>query len=396
MKKVLKFKILNLIIFISYLGFGQEFNSGTNQKDFYTEFRYEWINEKIIIPVEIEGQIYRFLLDTGAPNLITTNLNKKITTNFKQTIPITDANNKKDSLDLVTIPLIKISGISYFNIPSLVSKTETNLIFDCFKIDGLIGSNLLRNSIIQILPKEKLIKLTDDKKKLSLKRKNSTEIEFPDIQSTPYVWIELNSNGIANDQVYVDTGMSGFYTMANGHLEIFQKDDIFKIDAETKGSQGTGLFGSENENTYYQLIVPKIEINKAIFNEITVVTTSDNNSRIGSEILLYGNVTIDFLNKRFYYEPFENIVDLREKTFGFIPTIIDDKFVIGLVWADDLKDKIKFGDQILEINGRSLLNSDFCDLITEKNIFKNNEKLDLILLQKDGEKKALIVNKNYR
>ena len=55
---MLKHYILLSLISVSYLGFGQTFNSGTTQTDFFTEFNYEWINEKIIIPVEIEGQTF--------------------------------------------------------------------------------------------------------------------------------------------------------------------------------------------------------------------------------------------------------------------------------------------------------------------------------------------------
>ncbi len=389
---MLKFKILMIIIFISNLGFGQGFNSGVTQANFYTEINYEWINEKIIIPVEIEGHTYKFLLDTGAPNIITTNLTDKIITNFQQKMIVRDANNKPDSLDLVTIPLIKIGGVSYTNMPSLVNKDDSSLIFECFKIDGFIGSNLLRNSIIQILPKEKLIKLTDNIKKLSLNKQYSSKIQFPDNQSTPYIWIELTGNGKAREQVFIDTGMSGFYDLANSHLEIFQKDNIFKINSTAKGIQGTSLFGAESESTYYQLKVPKIEINKAVFKGINVITTSDNNSRIGSGILLYGNVTIDYINGHFYYERFNKVVELDEKSFSFSPTIIDNKAVIGLVWDNDLKDKIKFGDQILDINGKSFFNSDFCELLIEKSIFRTHNKLEMTIKDSEGTEKKITVN----
>ncbi len=271
----------------------------------------------------------------------------------------------KRQLELVTIPLLKIGGVSYKNMPSLISKTDTNLIFECFEIDGFIGSNLLRHSIVQILPQEQLIKLTNNKKKLSLKRKNASKIEFLDKQSTPFIWIELNANDKVKEQVYVDTGMSGFYDLSNNHLKIFQKDAVFTINSEASGSLGTGLFGSENESTYYQLVIPKIEINNTLFNDITVQTTNDINSRIGSGILLYGNLTIDYINKRFYYESFQNNINLKEPSFGFSPTLIDNKLVIGLVWDDHLKDKITYGDQIVEINGKNVLNANVCDLSVE-------------------------------
>jgi hypothetical protein len=47
------------------------FKTGSpSPRNYYTEINYEDVNGKIIIPVCIEGETYRFLFDTGAPNLI--------------------------------------------------------------------------------------------------------------------------------------------------------------------------------------------------------------------------------------------------------------------------------------------------------------------------------------
>lgn len=359
------------------------------------ELSYEWINQKIIIPVEIEGHTYRFLLDTGVPNIISTNLSKTITTKLKQRIQIADANNKKDSMDLVTIPLLKIGGVSFSNIPSLINKDTSNLIFKCFNIDGFIGSNLLRNSIVQILPKKQIVKLTDDISKLSLARKNSSNIEFIDNQSTPYIWIKLDTNGNVNEQVLIDTGMHGFYNLSNKHFKTFQENQLFKDNVAAKGVMGSGIFGSEDASTYYRLIVPKIEINKATFTEIAVETTNATNSRIGAEILKYGKVTIDYINKRFYYEQLEATTSLKEKSYGFNPTLIDNKLVIGLIWDNDLQSKMDFGDQILTVNGIDLTNYDTCDLVTQESVFKNTEKLEMTIMDANGVKKTLTVEKTY-
>ena len=392
---MIKSKILFLFICTAFISFGQEFNTGTTQKDFYTEFSYEWINQKVIIPVEIEGHTYRFLLDTGAPNIISSSLSKKITTQLQQRMEISDANNKKDSMDIVTIPLMKIGGVSYSNIPSLINKEESNFIFECFNIDGFIGSNLLRNSIVQILPKEQIIKLTDDKSKLSLDRKNSSKIEFLDKQSTPYIWIKLKAIGEVNEQVFMDTGMHGFYALSNKNLKSFQENELFKSNTATMGVMGSGIFGSEDANTYYRLLVPKIEINKAVFTEVTVETTNADNSRIGAEILKHGKVTIDYIHKRFYFEPFEASVSLKKKSYGFNPTLIDDKLVIGLIWDNDLQNKMHFGDQILMVNGIDFTNYNTCDLVTQESIFKDAEELEMTIMDENVVKKTLTVKKTY-
>ena len=54
----------------------------------------------------------------------------------------------------------------------------------------------------------------------------------------------------------------------------------------------------------------------------------------------------------------------------FNPTFFDKKLVVGIVWDEELKNTIEFGDQILEVNGRNLTQLDFCELVLGTSIFK--------------------------
>ena len=59
----------------------------------------------------------------------------------------------------------------------------------------------------------------------------------------------------------------------------------------------------------------------------------------------------------------------------FNPTFFDKKLVVGIVWDEELKNTIEFGDQILEVNGRNLAQLDFCELVLGTSIFKKGEKI---------------------
>ena len=390
-----KINILIITILLSYSALGQVFNAGKTQKHFYTEFKYEWIGGKIIIPVEIEGKKYRFILDTGAPNIISEKLRNNISTEFQKKILITDAYNKKDSMDLVTIPIIKIGGVKYENIPTLISRNDTNVFFKCFDIDGIIGSNLLRNSIIQILPENQLIKLTNEKKKLSLNKKYSTKLKFPDKQSTPYFWVKINANKKLNEEVYFDSGMDGFYSLSNNHFHVFRKKGMFNVITESTGDIGVGILGVADPAKYYQIVIPKLILNKTTFNNITIETNNSGNSRIGIKILKYGDVTIDYIDKRFYYEPFIDSVNLEKKSFGFNPVYYDGKLIIGIVWDKNLKSELKFGDRIIEINGTTVTNYNLCDLVTHDRFRKCNT-LEMTIINSKGKEKKVVVTKKYR
>ena len=72
------------------------FNKGRSvQKNYYTEVTYKELKSKLIIPVQIEGETYQFLFDTGAPNLISHFLKNQIKTKELNSVNVKDANDSK-------------------------------------------------------------------------------------------------------------------------------------------------------------------------------------------------------------------------------------------------------------------------------------------------------------
>lgn len=396
-----RIKQIIIIIFITlsyYNCISQSLNQGSVDANYYTEIPYEWINEKIILPVEIEGETYRFLLDTGAPNMITESLEEKITTKYLRTIPVKDATGQSDSLEMVSLPKLKLGNVIFKNTPTMVMKNNPGsaLIFDCFKIDGIVGSNMFRNSIVQILPKQQLVKLTDNRKKLSLNKKISTKMKADNLQSRPYIYIKLKSLKKMNEKVLVDTGMKGFYNMSQQHYDYFKGKEAIQTVAKGKGSLGGGLYGIENQTNYFKVNLNQITIGQAKFTNFITTTTQSKNPRLGNSLLKYGSITFDFKNKRFYYESFQKQdVDLSEKHFGFNVTAKDGKLIVGVIWDKNLENRLSYGDQILSINNDDYRNPDLCKLVAEKSISERYDKMDLVILKANGEEIKLQVKKQH-
>jgi hypothetical protein len=372
----------------------QGLNSCKTQNSFYTELNYEWVNEKIIIPVEIEGKMYRFILDTGAPVIISNGLKNNISSVFLQKLNISDANNKKGSMVLEKIPLLEIGGVRYKNVPCLIANDQTEKLLDCFHAEGFIGSNLLKKSIIQILPKEKKIKLTDKKRRLSLDKRKSVKMKFPDRQKTPYFWVHYGGKETANEEIYLDTGMEGFFDLCRKHFNYFRKHDVFDVVSEGSGSSSIGVFGVEDSTMQYKVAIPELLIGKTVLRNVTAETTDNANSRIGSRILDYGNITVDYIHGRLYFEPFENPVDVNEKTFGFDAIYRNGKVIVGIVWDKALKEKIKTGDRILMINEVDMRNFSLCDYIDFN--LKKYEHIKMTVVNTKGKKTELTLDKIYK
>ncbi|MCF7560888.1 retroviral-like aspartic protease family protein [Sabulilitoribacter multivorans] len=382
--------IINLcfsIIFI-HLSYGQNFyfKTGTpSTRNYYTEIKYEDVNGKIIIPVTIEGVVYRFLFDTGAPNLISKDLWKKIASKSVKIISVTDANQKKQRMELASIPRLTIGTLSFKNSSALVFEGENNLVFECFNIDGIIGSNLLRKSIIQIQSKNKLLILTNDSKKLNLKKEHASKLLLVGKQSSPYISIKLIGEDSGTESLLFDTGASGFYDLCKTNYNVLKEKKIAKILSKSYGSSSVGMFGIADKSEQYLLKIPQLKVNNHILKNVVTTTGDDDNSRIGSDILKYGTVTLNFSKEVFYFQPFQSVDNLDEKLLGFTPTIENNKLVVGFIWDELLKEKIEFGDEIIEVNGIDVQNQEICNFINKKSIFKNSDVLNIVFKNKNGE-----------
>lgn len=385
--------LIILLILITNPIFGQKINLNRgeiNAEDYFEEIHFEFVKNKIIIPLKINGKTYKFILDTGAPNVISNELYELLNPKFIDTIPIYDASEKKEILKLVSIEKIEIGDLEFVNTATLVQDFGSDNPLKCFGLDGFIGSNMLRNSIIQFDLENKKVRITDDKKKLNLKKKYSSKIKLTGTQSNPYTWIELKGKDKGREQVLIDTGMDGLYDLSLKNYKIFEEESIFKVIGVSNGASGFGMFGSPESAQQYQLLLPQMKIKGFTLNNLTTITGNDNNSKIGSEILRYGILTIDYINKRFYFEPQKVSVNIKDEDFGFSRTLKDGNLIVGLVWDDNLKNKISYGDVILEINNKPF---NLCELLTEKNYFEEENSLELKVEKTNGELIQIMVEK---
>ena len=392
MKKTATSILLSIII---HFCFGQTeftFNQGgTKQINYFLVISYENIKGKIIVGSVINGKTYRFILDTGAPMTISSNLYDELKPTIINRLPITDQSGKKDSLFVVSLKEITIGDITFTDIPTLV--LNQTLLLDCFHADGFIGSNLLRNSIVQFNDASKTVTVTNDGNKLTLNRKQSSALFLTKNQSSPFIWIKLKGKKSAREQLLFDSGMDGLYALSLSHYAAFEKYNILEILGKANGSYTIGAHGPANNAIQYKLRLSSMEINSSKLNNITIRTTENNDSRIGSKLLENGIVTIDYKNRKFYFEPFfSKEINLLEKDFPVELIYRNNQVQVGIVWDTTLADKIKAGDQIVAIDEISYENIDICNLVTKESA-KNKEKITLTTKNQAGEIQKTIIEK---
>lgn len=364
---------------------------GTKQKDYFSVISYENVQGKIIVSAKINNKKYRFFLDTGAPNVITKSVYNDLKPNILTELPVVDQSGKSDSMLVVSIDSITIGGITFRGIPTLV--TEDQFFTACFQVDGFIGSNMLRNSIVQFSSRNKTITLTDDKNKLPLNRRQSSKLFLTPNQSNPYIWVKLRENKKANIQLLFNSGDAGFLELSIFHFTFFHKKNVFSHYSSGYGNHSIGLHGFAKDTIVYRSGTKEMKINRSGFRNVSFETTSNVNSRIGSKLLDHGIVTVDYKNKNFYFEPFNELVDMKAKQFPFACTFINEKFSIGIVWGDKSPNQISAGDQIIEIDGVNYANAEPCDFIKNDFMFMEKDKISLKLKDKTGLIKNIVVEK---
>ncbi len=362
--------IVSLLIFIkTYSQQTISANQGfVENKEYFSKMKYENKNGKIIIKVSINQNEYDFLLDTGATTAISENLYDLIKTNKLGSVKIKDQSGITDSLEVVSIPEIIINEIKFKEIPAFVSKKGLNPIFECFKIDGIIGSNLLRNSTIQFDSQKNEIILTDNSKNLGLKKRDAIEMKVNKIQSSPFIPIKLiKEKHEGNGYVLFDSGDNDFYVVSNtAYHQLQSQVDIFETLAKNVGTFSMGLFGTANEKEHLALKIPKLKIGDIDFKNVITKTTYGETSRIGSELLKYGKVTLDYRKKRFWLESFNEgkSMELSKKMWPIEPVLNNDnEIVVGIIWDKSLKGKINLGDKILKFDTINYEKMDYCEIL---------------------------------
>lgn len=385
----MKYQLFYLFLFISGLVSSQNFSfeQGTVEpKSYLEEIGFDLVYEKIVIAVKINNKTYRFLVDTGAPNLISKELFEEIKPKAVRKIEVSDANDAKDSLQLTVIDTIKIGNLIFKNTVALVSDLKSHPALNCYGIDGFIGSNLLKDSAILFDLVNKKIVLTDDSKKFQLNTKAS-KLKLVGAQKSPYVEIKLlrSDKKKATETLLIDTGMDGLYDISNRAFGIFKNEGtVLKEVATSTGGSGMGLFGTDNSNQQTLVQVNGFSLNNFTFKNVITITSEDDNSKLGLEILKHGVMVLDFKRKKFYFEA-NGTVELQRNPQKINLTVVDNKFVIGFIWDENLKKLVSFGDEVLQINDVDYSNLNFCEMFSYNKTLSKDKPYQLTVRTKDNK-----------
>lgn len=400
----MRIAILIFFLFVANLNAQNKYTLNVGeikQKKYHNTFDFENVKGKIIIDVKINNKIRKFILDTGAPTSISAEI--KSEGKFKQIInsELTDANGESGNIDAVQIPEFSINGLVFLNNYAL--KIEDMSFFNCFNVDGLIGSNSLRNSVVEFDFKAKKVTISSNFKSFEYKKIKENELIFKDFQSTPILKVKMKLGYLNfSEEVIFDSGDDSFYSLSINNLnqllslinekkipkelQNISQPDLLGIIASSNGSFAFSLFGLESENIHYKFKIQDFAFGTTNIDNIIATSTYGNISRIGSEILNHGKLTLDYKRKKYYFQEYDNQkeIDVNHNFKSIYPSFENDKFIVGIIWDNNLKDKIKVGDEILKINDIEFNKLTKCQIMRMSfNDFKGNNNLKVELKDKE-------------
>lgn len=321
------------------------------QKNFCDTISFEYIKNKILIPVLINGKIRKFIFDTGASLVISDEIQsemKNLKLPSKQTCDISGIRN---TMSMVRISELQIGSLVLQNIPSYVYNIENTGLIAHLGYDGLIGSNVFKDSIVSIDIDKKIIIITNKMENLSLENFFKTAITL-DKQNRPFIKLNLDNN-IEFEGLF-DTGIARFMNISKNIADKAIKEKISKVLNQGFGMGAIGINGIGKSLKKDRTTIKNVKFGTAtISNFITVVTEKTKNA-IGMGLADYGIIIVDYINKDFYFVPKTTKQEFKnKKTLGFSLEPQQDYYAIGTVWTNTEAERIglKSGYQVMELNG---------------------------------------------
>lgn len=372
-----RFLICFFLFFTSYIVFAQRFRAIV-----------PYTNEggKLIVSLRVNGQTARFLLDTGAPCCVSHEFATRIGLKAGALQTGEDSNGRSVQTALVTFDSLQLGAVTFRAVQAMKWE-EGNPTSQL--IDGILGYNLLRMGIVKWDTQHRQFIFTTLSEGLGLDPSRALPLLPHDY--VPMVAIRLGKT--ATDTVMFDSGAEGFYEMSQRQVQrLTAHRSTARILATAQGALSMGASGIEDATTKHRILIPDLEVSRFHFSDVATITTDGTSSRLGSALLNYGDVAIDFLHNSFYFLPHSTAVSPVKAylpEWEVVPTITErGEVVAGIVWNHKLP--IQQGDRIVEINGQRCEHIDFTKAISTPPFRLSGKKTDIVFLSKASDKEQRI------
>lgn len=351
---------------------------------FYVELPFTAVNGKIIVKGKINGKSKRFILDTGSPNIISESLFYELNENIIGETKLKDEFDNSKTQIICEVDAYSIGSIVFKDVSTVVVE-DNNPIFDCFEVDGIIGSNMFRNTVLHLDKIHGAVIIASDVSKIQGVNPNSEiEIELDVVSSIPMVMLNLNNK--AKARAIFDSGNPEFLSITSEHMDKLKEFNIIS-DYETAYGYHpvVDIYGVARPSEFQRAKLDKASVGSMDFFGLLIYSIGNaDKARLGSELLNYAAVTIDYRKKKMYIKPEENTLEVfvNHKRWPVTPAYFNGGMRVSLVWRkefEEIKNQLVIGE------GDAYYPEGFCNYVTFERNAKFKETQQIITRTEGGE-----------
>lgn len=364
------------------------------QENFKTIIPFTYTNNGwVVLEVVIKDETYNFILDTGASNVISEDLANKLNLEVLGTEKIQDINSLSNQINYTSIDSIKIKGLDFEETVFGILEFKKIAELDCIKIDGIIGSNLMRKAIWDFNFDEQLITIVDDEEKLNIPNNSTTTKMYIGVGGIPSITLKVNGRKELNNTI--DLGNAGSNLLRIDHFEKQLENNL--IHKYVKGDQKAwGGFGRAESKPFYHAIVNSLTIGNYTATNIFTVANTGSGNNLGLSFFKNYRVILNWNKKKMTLIEKHSPSTNSYESFGFT-TLFNDKsiFVNAIIKKSNASQYLKQGDKILsinEVNYTNLENEDYCDFLNNDS-YRDNKTIAISIIR-DNQKRSFKFEKN--
>lgn len=355
------------------------------QEDFKTTIPFTYVNGWIVIEAKIQNSSYNFLIDTGSSNILTKELAAKLDLKLLGTEKISDINSKKYDADYTVIENIKIGDIDFNGTIAAITDLNEITEISCIKIDGIIGSNLMRKAVWDFDFKNQLITFTNNENKLNFPSDYIESKMFIGTAGIPSVIVNINGQRTLNNKV--DFGNAGDNILRIDYFKNQIDNGLIKKVAKANG-KSFGAFGRSKNNDLYHVIIDEMELGKHTVNNIFANVKQGSGGNLGLEFFKNYRVMLNWHTKKLKMVQVSEPDKDEYLTYGFNILNEGNSIIVNYITESSSASKyLEQGDVILRINNTDysdISEDDYCNILYGKFIYNNTEPL-AITVKRNGQ-----------
>ena len=335
-----------LLIILLFVGFFR----ASSQVPGTAELKYNDDNGVPVIPVVINGNTYRFMLDTGAGiTCVSDRLVNAEKLEYKQSK--TSMQGLGNNLFTTIIPEMKLGGLEMANEQAVIMSAD-NVILASLNTDGVIGANILMNYILVFNSQKKTITLSD--------KADETVTGWQSLRlwnNVPLFNIKLQGKDDLYDVPALFDSGNGTGTVSLPSVEGFEQwagAGIITNVTEGRGAVGAMVGGLAKFDKIYRGNLNDLHIGGAVFNGIPVMTGGIGYLLLCFKMTDLGRIIIDYPNRRYQFAVYEDGAVWAGDSRPVMTGPDNDNLRIAAVWGDDARSKLAPG-YIITAVGDSLI-----------------------------------------